>query len=384
MKIKYLFLLLALTSSCSSEQKDLYEFDPRSLHENRITLAEIADDIIYIPLDNSYPIGVINKLIITNNSIFLNSVGGIVAFNRDGKRARKIGNKGRGPGEYIYSTTFTVDNKHETVYVKDRGNIIKVYSANGNFLRSISLQEILGDIDVIEFFDSRLFVSYFLQFGDAKFNWIVIDTLGNLIIKKERTMPLFWSNWSLGGGTFKFKNKLSYWNPYNDTIFSILPDLTYKASFLLSAGEHRLPRSQFDLDKQFSLYMHLHSIIETSRFLVVEYFYKNRVIALIDKKSKKSFLTYLEKGLPDGNQFGGIVNNLDGGTTFQPQSYFAENDQEYMVGLINPYQLRAYVLSNEFKNTTPKYPEKKKELEKLANSLTETDNLVLTLVRLKK
>jgi hypothetical protein len=46
--------------------------------------------------------------------------------------------------------------------------------------------------------------------------------------------------------------------------------------------------------------------------------------------------------------------------------------------------LRAYVLSNEFKNTTPKYPEKKKELEKLANRLTETDNLVLTLVRLKK
>ena len=32
----------------------------------------------------------------------------------------------------------------------------------------------------------------------------------------------------------------------------------------------------------------------------------------------------------------------------------------------------------------PKYPEKKKELEKLANSLKETDNQILMIVRLKK
>jgi len=38
----------------------------------------------------------------------------------------------------------------------------------------------------------------------------------------------------------------------------------------------------------------------------------------------------------------------------------------------------------EFKNSSPEYPEKKKELEKLANTLKETDNPVLVLVRLKK
>ena len=36
------------------------------------------------------------------------------------------------------------------------------------------------------------------------------------------------------------------------------------------------------------------------------------------------------------------------------------------------------------KTLLPKYPEKKKELEKLANSLKETDNPVLIIVRLKK
>ena len=48
------------------------------------------------------------------------------------------------------------------------------------------------------------------------------------------------------------------------------------------------------------------------------------------------------------------------------------------------YQIKVRVASNEFKNSSPKYPEKKKELEKLANSLKETDNPVLMMVRLKK
>ncbi|HPI69015.1 MAG TPA: hypothetical protein PL003_07320 [Bacteroidales bacterium] len=39
--------------------------------------------------------------------------------------------------------------------------------------------------------------------------------------------------------------------------------------------------------------------------------------------------------------------------------------------------------SETFKNIQPVYPEKKKEFEKLADSLKETDNPVLVLVRLK-
>ena len=69
---------------------------------------------------------------------------------------------------------------------------------------------------------------------------------------------------------------------------------------------------------------------------------------------------------------------------FQPESYYVEDNREYMFGLINPYQIKALVTSIEFKNSTPKYLEKKKEFEKLANSLKETDNPVLMIVRLKK
>jgi hypothetical protein len=81
---------------------------------------------------------------------------------------------------------------------------------------------------------------------------------------------------------------------------------------------------------------------------------------------------------------GGIVNNLDCGTKFRSISYFVENGQEYLIGSVNAFKLKAHVASEAFKNSTPKYPEKKKELEKLANSLKETDNPVLMIVRLKR
>jgi len=147
-----------------------------------------------------------------------------------------------------------------------------------------------------------------------------------------------------------------------------------------------VPMSVFNPFEQAKEFMHIERIFETSRFLAIRYFYKRSVFVLIDKNKRKSFLSYLEseEGSIVSERIGGIVNDLDGGPMFLPQNYFEENGREYMVGLINPYQIKSLVASSEFKNSTPKLPEKKKDLEKLANSLKETDNPVLMMVRLKK
>ena len=47
---------------------------------------------------------------------------------------------------------------------------------------------------------------------------------------------------------------------------------------------------------------------------------------------------------------------------------------EYLISWINSFELKAHVDSEAFKDSTTKYPEKKKELEKLADSLDENDN----------
>ncbi len=72
------------------------------------------------------------------------------------------------------------------------------------------------------------------------------------------------------------------------------------------------------------------------------------------------------------------------GLMLSPDEYFAEGENEYLTGTIQRYQVKALIASEVFENSTPKYPEKKKQLEKLANSLNENDNPVLMLVKLKE
>ncbi len=380
MKFFNLILILFITISCSFPPQDLYKFDPNTIVENKLTLSQIAEDIIYVPLENSYSIRLINNVIMTKYSIFISSEEGILKFNHDGRIVRKIGNKGRGPGEYMYCANFAVDDLFGSVYIKDRDNLIKVYSKNGTYLREIDLQELGSGIDLIEFFNCNLFVSNFLQFGESKHNWIIIDTLGAIIKERERTIPRFVSNWLERSRVYKYDNKLFYWNPYIDTVFSISHDYSVRPSFLFGKGSYRLPRSSFDPAKEITQFMLIRSLFETKRFLVLRYGYKKKGnITLIDKKNKRSYITYV-KNFEDG----GITNDFDGGINFQPVSYYSEMEMEYMIGFFNPYQLKNHVASAQFINSVPKYIENKSKVENLAKTLTETDNPVLMLIKLKK
>jgi hypothetical protein len=384
MKSIYLIFLVFFLLSCKQEKKRLYEFNPKSLKQNEITLSKIADEISYVPLDNSVTLGEIyNGIRFTTNSIYLSERNnGVLSFNRAGKISRKIGSKGRGPGEYVYNTIYTVDENTETVYVRDASDIIKIYSKSGKYLRSFSLREYGESIDAINIYNSNLLASFQIQNENNKYKWVIIDSIGNLIKKEKRKTPAFSSRVAGPGGTYIYLKKMSYWNTlYTDTVFSILPDLTEEPAIIINPGEYRFPKSMImipptELEKYFAINL----ILEADGFWTIQYsISKKRYFAFIDKKDKKTFISNWEF---DGR--GGIPNDLDGGTSFLPKNYFVENGREYMAGLINPLQIKSLVTSNEFKNSAPKNPEKKKELEKLANILKETDNPILMMVRLKK
>jgi hypothetical protein len=376
MKTRYL-LLFFLIFSCKSNQKTIYEFDPRKINDTKLLLSEVITNITYIPLESSIPIGLIYKpKYFINNHIYISSQNnGLMAFDKKGKYLRKIGAIGRGPGEYANYYEFTVDDKSESIYVMDF-NVIKVYSKTGIFLRSIPLHEYGIGATYIDIYNSRLFISFSPQIEGTKFDWIIMDSIGNLVQKKYRSILPFTSNWLITGGMYRFGNKIYHWNPYSDTIYSIKSDLKYETSFLLSPGEHRLPKSDFDAVKYFSLYFHPYSIFETKHFIGIKYFYKKLTIAMIGKQDNRSHLIYL-----DQNEKGGIVNDFDGGPDFQPQNYFEEDGHEYIVGILDALQIKSLLKRS---NLVPKYTEKGKEMNKLANSLKETDNPVLMIVQLKK
>ncbi len=155
--INFLCLILFI-SSCNGTGHNLYHIDPRSFNDNRITLSEIADDIKYIQLDNIIPIGITYAFKMTEEYIYLSIKDvGIVQYEHNGKFVRKVGSRGKGPGEYRYGMNFTVDELSGNVFVLDPG-IVKIYSPSGIFLKDISLKEYDGSLGFrdIEIYNSLL------------------------------------------------------------------------------------------------------------------------------------------------------------------------------------------------------------------------------------
>ena len=58
----------------------------------------------------------------------------------------------------------------------------------------------------------------------------------------------------------------------------------------------------------------------------------------------------------------GIINDLDGGVNILPLTI---KDDNTIIGWVDAIKLKAHVASETFKNSSPKYPEKKEKLEKL-------------------
>ena len=390
MKIKCYFLILTfiLIFSCRPVVRSIYEFDPRTIKEEEFTLSEIADDISYIPLDNIFPLGRIPKTVIIKNAIYINPVNtGLLRYDREGRFLNKIGKIGRGPGEYINYMHFCVDDKTGKVFnVSNRNELIQVFSGNGEFIRSYLLKDYGTGVENVLFYNSQLFVQCIIEWKDTDYEWIIYDTTGSIIKKRNRHLPKFDTNSSGAGYPYIFEDKLTYYNNWTDTIFSILPDLEEIPSMIMNPGEHRFPRAYVPINQIMQKkYFSLSRIFETKRFIIIKYYYQKYSIAFIDKQNRKVLLNYhdWDEGV-DGHQIGGIINDLDGGLRFIPDSYFAEDDREYLVGMQYPIEIKAHANRNEFKNSYSALPMKKLEFERLAKSLEETDNPILVLVKLKK
>jgi hypothetical protein len=383
-RIASLWIMIALIS-CVNNTDSSYVFDPKSLKESQLLLSEIGDDVNYIPLSSNLSLnGVIvdfNPMYVNDHFYLYDSYNGILVFNKQGNLLSVIGKKGRGPGEYIYGFRFTVNEESGQIYVNDGSNI-KVYSNDGTFQKSFSLEEYGGSIDDIKYFNSGLFISFDLQFADATNEWIIIDTLGKLVKKKYRVYPAFKSNYLIGGGTYIFDGKLNYWNNFLDTIFSISSDFTYRKNFLYKSDDYRLPKYMIKNPfPEMQKFVQVNQIFETNKYIAIRYsFYKGKNgFVLVNKRNFESVLCFWKY-----DNTGCIINDLDGGLKFLPRSYMVDNGREYLVELVDPLKLINHCKSNEFTNFIPKYPQKKTDLIKLTSDLKETDNPVLMMVRLKK
>ncbi len=387
--ISFLLIVMLLSCNGSKKTKEVILIDLAKFKPGKILLSDIANDIEYFPLENQFPIGNIYSYKVTTNFIYaaVKDVG-VVRFSKDGKLNKRYGKVGRGPGEYVYYSKFAVDNQNGSVYVMDQKmDNIEVYNQSGDHIRDIKLpvgKDGFG-FDDLEFFNSSLFLAQYINMGHGEYDWLVIDTLGVNITKKLNPYPEF--NGRIGNISTlsKVNDNILYWDNFKDTVFHISTDFNHTPASIFVKGEHKFPMTTAGYNpadeffKNMSNFIILLNFLETEHFFILQYNLNESLkLAIFDKKNSAANVIELKESE------NGINNDLDNGLSFIPEKYFKIEDNKYLAAIIQPYELKAHVASEKYKNPTPKYPEKKKELEKLANSLNENDNPVLMLVKLKE
>lgn len=368
---------LLLSLSCETKKEGILEIDPLKLGDKTFTLSTIADDIEYVTFDNNilFSAKLVYDYYISDSVIIISASPGILMYDNRGNFVREIGSKGRGPEEYLYGTSLAVNEPVSEIYVIDINNIF-VYNYSGKLIRKIPVDG-LGMTDV-EIISGNIFLEC-TTFGNHNHNWVIIDTLGNVLDEKLNTIPLG-KVFVDKTFTFRLGTDLFYWNMYNDTVFSISPDMKSRAAMRFVNRELMIVKESSITNLSVGQtidFMNVTRFFGTSRYIVLEYHYHltGRIITLIDKENNSLYTSKSEDG---------IINDLDNGPPFELKKKILEIDgKEYLVSFVDAFTLKTHVAGDDFKDSDAKCPDKKKKLEKLAESLEETDNPVMMLVRLK-
>jgi hypothetical protein len=384
------FLLSAFIISCKNSTTKvgtkLLTFDLKVLPEKTsIKLSDLgAIDIQYIPLETTEQsvIPRINKIIFSKSYFLTTYFSNVNMFRYDGSFVTKIGITGRGPNEFTVAHDADIYTKYETIYLADGWQQkFLVYSGSGEFIKTFK-SPLTAAIN-FKFTDDGILSYNQNHMGVIENSYNLFDTTGTIIKNFPNKYP--WTrtvpNVAFMGENifYRFNGQLIKKEIYCDTLYAY-QDKDFKPHLIIDAGKLRLtPALRTESTGEFIMHNFLTpmNLFEFGDYIYYEFIVPDNAngeeLAFIGSK-KDNF-----KALFDPEK--GILNDLDGGPGIWPKTI---KDDNTLISWVDALQLKTYVTSETFKNSVPKFPEKKKELEKLANSLKETDNPVLILVRLKK
>ncbi len=387
--IKILIIFLFAISCQSAPDKDrnkVTTFDLKKLPE--ISCVKLSDlgfvDIEYVPLETTQNcvISNIQDIKIGDGFFLIQDYNKILKFQNDGLFITKIGTEGRGPNEFTVAHDIDIDYKNHNIYlVSAWQKKFNVYSEQGKFLRTfhcfLNTTNFRITEDGILCYNSNVMGNVDISFG-------LIDTSGRTI--KNYSNKYLWNKVQptalLNENLFyRFDNRLFKKEIYSDTVF-VFENKDFRPHLVIEHGEKLLTaeaRSKCSAEYLFEHYITQNILFEFGDYIYYEFMYdykfggKNILRGLISsKKNHSQVLIDADKGL---------INDLDCGPNIKLKTI---RDSNTIISWVGALQLKAHVASEVFKNSTPKYPEKKKELEKLADGLKETDNPILMMVRLKK
>ena len=392
-KLIAIVLILFVFGACQNKSKQNNKspivFDLTRLSYNgELKLSYLnAKNIEYIPLETNdlSLFGNISKLIVSDTDIYIKDFQQtILRFGSDGSFKNRINRQGRGPKEYNDAYDFIVDPDSQDIYicsVSDKK--IYSYSNQGKFLNCFPIPQ--GTL-TIAFAYNNILCHRPYSMGNKESNLVLVSKNGHVIEQYPSYKYKTGLNSRFGYINeiiwFEFNDNLYIKDIHSDTVFLLNNNKQFIPQYVLNHGGKTITteaRNQFDSEEKFLTLGAKYSVeINVWRFgdyIISEFMYNDRLFIYAGgvNINKEHF----------GNLKHGIINDIDGGPNMNYNTIYYYNDNT-MLSWVNASDLIIHVKSGKFKKSNPKYPERKKALEKLASSLDENDNPVLMLVKLKE
>ena len=359
-----------------------------------VTLSDLGFiDIDYVPLETNEQ-GLIqrtinlgssgDKLIVNESYFIIKHYNTILKFANDGSFVAKIGKEGRGPNEYQTCHDVESDMDGQRIYVVDGWKQkLFFYSDSGDFIKAIDFP--FQGFGYFRFVNGNFLCYYDNHLGNVEISFNLIDTSGKIIKSYPNKYPFVkYKNDAYGFDHenlfYRFDDLLFKKEVYSDTIYvykhmEFIPHLVTEVGDRLITPKIRSEFAGLELAKN---YISPRNLFEFGEYVYYEFTYKFDFSNTLNYSFIGSKLRDFQVFIKPEN---GIINDMDSGPNILPLTI---KDDNTLIGCVDALQLKRHVDSETFRNSICKYPEKKKELEKLANRLKETDNPVMIIIRLKQ
>lgn len=225
MKIIYLTLCLFFTISCNKQSaKNTYSLSDFVNSKDSIAL---DCDISYIPLENTNNglVSTMQKIIMDENYIFIESGAELLQFSTTGKFIRQISSRGRGPEEHLGVVDFAIDSKDDKIYLLDTKKILE-FDFNGNFIKKLNGIDLCWRFDIV---DDSFLLSPFNVAGISRYKLLTIDKTNGDTLSKISNFQLytpkngFSSLRHINSCFTKYKDETLFRQQYSDTVYTYNP-----------------------------------------------------------------------------------------------------------------------------------------------------------------
>lgn len=217
----------------------------------------LIDDVSIVKLDNSTGapvIGIIEDAYESENAYYIVSSETVYEYAKDGSFVRRIGAKGRGPGEYLNPQGIGMSGGRLYVFDYNTQNIL-TYGEDGSFIASYSQSALMN---------SGIYLSsFFFSGGDmilyASSNSPVQDMLrwdaatDRLTVVSERSREMLPEEAVMGENyIFGDRDNPFIYNNFNDTVY-VLEGGRPVPLFLMRLGKYRFEYGDLTFDGLMSL-----------------------------------------------------------------------------------------------------------------------------------